>query len=81
MEDQTWVIEVALDRKPDSIEYDEKHFLLVAETNKDAAEKMYRLADELYPKWANADILICGREKTNTDNFDNYNNINYFELS
>ncbi len=55
------VVEVALDHYPDSSQLrDEKHFIVMAETNKEAVEKAYDLADEDYPHWSDADAVIVG---------------------
>jgi len=78
--DEEWIIEIALNRKPDSIEYDEKHILIIADTNKEAAQKAYTLADDLFPEWSHAEVFICGAERTTPTNFKTHNEIQYAPL-
>lgn len=60
-EEENRVVEVALVHYPDDSQLrDEKHFLVVADTNTEAAERAYDLADEDYPHWSDADARICG---------------------
>jgi len=79
--DEQLVIEIALNRQPDSIEYDEKHLLILADSYKDAAEKAYTLADDLFPEWSHAEVFICGAEQTTPENFNTHQHIHYQTLS